>query len=319
MAGSKVNSNLVVSLGGNALLPPGGGGTLEEQYRITRATMEHVVELIADGHRVLLTHGNGPIVGNILIRNEAAREIVPPMPLDICGADSQGGIGYMIQQTLRNLMVERGIEKPLGTVVTQVVVDIDDPAFQNPTKPIGPFYSQDEAKRLSLEKGWRLVQDSGRGWRRVVPSPRPLEIVELDFIKSLYSHGNTVIAAGGGGIPVVRESSGNLRGVEAVIDKDRATTVLANALGADGIVIVTAVGKVSLNFGTEHQQDLDVISMGQAIEYLSEGHFPAGSMGPKMESAIDFLKSGGKFVLITSPGRLREALRGEDGTRITRD
>ncbi|MBD3334716.1 MAG: carbamate kinase [Candidatus Eisenbacteria bacterium] len=309
-------SSFVVSLGGNAILPAGGGGSLPEQFSVTRATMEHVVNFLADGRRILLTHGNGPIVGNILIRNEAARDQVPPMPLDVCGADSQGGIGYMIQQTLQNLLRQRDIPIPVVTLVTQVVVDHADAAFDNPTKPIGPFFSGREAQRLREEKGWHMEQDSGRGWRRLVPSPRPLEIVELEAIRMQFEAGSVVVTVGGGGIPVVRDPGGNLAGVEAVIDKDRATMVLARSLRVDGIVIVTAVDQVALHYGTDRQQEIGRMTVSEARGYLSEGHFPPGSMGPKIEGAIDFLEAGGKAVLITSPRCIRAALDGKAGTRV---
>lgn len=312
------SSRLVLSLGGNAILPPGGGGTIAEQFNVTRLTMEHVVELLAQGHRILITHGNGPIVGNILIRNEAARDQIPPMPLDVCGADSQGGIGYMIQQILQNLLAASGLDVPVATVVTQVVVDRDDHAFQNPTKPIGPFYTQRVAERFRLEKGWSVVQDSGRGWRRVVPSPHPREIVEIEFIRTLVDKGHVVIAAGGGGIPVVRDEQGRLRGVEAVIDKDLASTVLARSLGVRQIIAVTGVSRVAINFGKDDQRDLETMTLAEAEQYMKEGHFPPGSMGPKIEAAMDFLRSGGEAVVITSPSEIEEAFSGKAGTRITR-
>jgi|AMFO01.1.fsa_nt_gi carbamate kinase len=310
---------LVVSLGGNAILPSGGAGTIEEQFRVTRATMAQVVRLVAEGHRIVITHGNGPIVGNILIRNEAARDQVPPMPLDVCGADSQGGIGYMIQQTLENCLREGGLEIPVATVVTQVVVDAADPAFENPTKPIGPFYTRAEAERLEREKGWTMAEDSGRGWRRVVPSPRPLEIVELEFLRAAFGAGHLLVAVGGGGIPVVRRSDGSLQGVEAVVDKDRAATLLARSLGVDGIVTVTAVERVALHYGTPRAREIATMTAAEARRYLREGHFPPGSMGPKVEAAVEFVESGGRFVLITSPGRMCEALEGHHGTWILPD
>jgi len=281
--------------------------------------MSHVVDLLADGHSILLTHGNGPIVGNILIRNEAARDQIPPMPLDVCGADSQGGIGYMVQQTLQNLLMERGLKRSVATVITQVVVDDKDPAFKNPTKPIGPFYDEEHAKRLQIQKGWAMVQDSGRGWRRAVPSPKPQEVVEIDSIRSLLDSGEVVVAAGGGGIPVIRTEEGLLKGVEAVIDKDRATEVLALSLAVDGIVVVTGVDQVSLNYGTDKQRDVSEMTVSEARRYLEEGHFPSGSMGPKIESAIAFLEGGGKFLVVTSPRCMRDALAGKGGTRITPD
>jgi carbamate kinase len=318
MTGRDSESRLVLSLGGNALVPARGGGTIQEQFRVTRITMEQVADLLAGGHRVLITHGNGPIVGNILIRNEAARDQIPPMPLDVCGADSQGGIGYMIQQTLQNVLAERGLEVPVATVVTQVVVAAHDPAFEHPTKPIGPFYAQKRAEKLRVEKGWTVAQDSGRGWRRVVPSPKPVEIVEIDFIRTLFDAGSVVIAVGGGGIPVVRSSGGTFEGVEAVVDKDRAAVVLARSLGVPEVVTVTGVDRIALNFGKKDQKDLETMTVTEARRYLKQGHFPPGSMGPKIEAAIEFLEAEGEVVIVGSPEKLKDALEGRSGTRIVR-
>lgn len=308
---------IVVSLGGNAILPADKVGTIDEQIRITRETMEQVVELVRH-RRVVITHGNGPIVGNILIRNEVARDYVTPMPLDVCGADSQGGLGYMLQQTLQNLLRAAGIQRDVATVVTQVVVDPDDPGFRNPTKPIGPFYGEEQARDLERTKGWRLVQDAGRGWRRVVPSPKPRRIVEMSAIRSLYESGHVVIAAGGGGIPVVEEPSGKLRGCEAVIDKDLASVVLGLELGAETLLIVTAVDRVALDFHKSTRRWIDRMSLAEASRNLVEGQFPAGSMGPKIEAAIWFLQAGGREVCITSPEKIHDALQRKAGTWITR-
>jgi len=307
---------MVIALGGNSIIPVNKQGTIEEQYELTRATMVHVAKLIEEGHLIVITHGNGPVVGNIVIRNEMAKHIIPPMPLDICGADSEGGIGYMIQQTLQNQLRKVGIDKDVFTIVTQVVVDQNDPAFSNPTKPIGPFYRRDEAERMAKEKGWAVVEDSGRGYRRVVPSPRPLEIVEWRAIEKAIDSGAIVIAVGGGGIPVVRLSDGTLKGVEAVIDKDRASSVLARQLGADMLVILTQVEKVALNYGKPNQIDLDLLTVEEAKQYLKEGQFPPGSMGPKIEAAIEFLEAGGEEVVITLPELLYEGIQGRRCTRI---
>jgi carbamate kinase len=307
--------SVVVSLGGNAILPVGKAGTIEEQFQITAETMRQVVDLIRD-RRVVITHGNGPIVGNILIRNEAARSQVPPMPLDVCGADSQGGLGYMIQQTLQNLLLEAGLHQQVATVISQVVVDRDDPRFENPSKPIGPFYKEEQARELITSKNWRMVQDAGRGWRRVVASPMPRRIVEMPVIKTLYEAGHVVIAAGGGGIPVIEAEDGSLRGVEAVIDKDLASVVLARALGADAILIVTAVDAVALDFGKPNQRWMDRMTPADAKRHLAEGQFPPGSMGPKIEAAVWFLDGGGREVCITSPDRIRDSLEGKAGTWI---
>jgi carbamate kinase len=307
--------SVVVSLGGNALLP-GGKATIEEQFQVTHETMREFVDLVRDT-RVAITHGNGPIVGNILIRNEAAREQIPPMPLDVCGADSQGGLGYMIQQTLQNLLRANGMPQQVATVITQVVVDGKDPRFRTPTKPIGPFYAEDQARAFEVSKGWRTVQDAGRGWRRVVPSPMPMRIVEMPLIRTLFEAGHVVIAAGGGGIPVVEGPDGVLHGVEAVIDKDLASVVLALELGADSLIIVTAVDQVAVDFGKPTERWCDRMSVAEAMRHLNEGQFPAGSMGPKIEAAIWFLKAGGREVCITSPRRIRDALAGRAGTWIT--
>lgn len=309
---------IVVSLGGNVLVPDRSGGRIEEQFRVTRAAMAPVVELLRSGERVILTHGNGPIVGNILIRSEAAAQIIPPTPLYICGADSQGGIGYMAQQVLRNLLSAIGLNVEVATVVTQVVVDPDDPGFREPSKPIGPFYSEEEARTLERERRWKLVEDSGRGWRRVVPSPDPQRIVELKVIRTLVDAGHVVIAAGGGGVPVVEIAPGVYEGAEAVIDKDLAAVVLAQAVDARRLVIVTSVDRVAIDFQTPQQRDLDLLHVAEAKQYLADGQFPPGSMGPKILGAIRFIESGGEEVLITSPGRIGEALAGRAGTRIIR-
>ncbi len=307
---------MVIALGGNSIIPLDKQGTIEEQYELTKATMIHVARLIQEGHLIAITHGNGPVVGNIFIRNEMAKHIIPPMPLDICGADSEGGIGYMIQQTLQNQLRLMGIDKDVFTIITQVVVDRSDPAFGNPTKPIGPFYSREEADCVGKEKGWVIVEDCGRGYRRVVPSPKPLEIVEWRAIEKAIDSGAIVIAVGGGGIPVVRDQDGNLRGVEAVIDKDRASSVLARQLRAQVLIILTQVEKVALSYGKPEQKDLELLTVEEAKRYLEAGEFPPGSMGPKIESAIEFLENGGEEVIITLPQLLYEAVQGKRCTRI---
>ena len=311
-----LTKTIVIAVGGNSIIPVGKQGTIVEQFERTRATMVHVADLIREGHLVALTHGNGPVVGNIFIRSEMAKEVIPPMPLDVCGADSEGGLGYMLQQTLQNQLRRMKIEKDVITIITQVVVDPDDPAFGSPTKPIGPFFTEEEARWMAQAKGWSIVEDSGRGYRRVVPSPRPLEIVEFRAIRRAIDSGAIVIAVGGGGIPVMRGSDGNLHGVEAVIDKDRASSVLARQLGADMLFLLTQVEKIALDYGKPAQKDLEVLTVSEAREYLEAGHFPPGSMGPKVESAIDFLEAGGEQVVITKPELLSEALRGNRCTRI---
>lgn len=307
---------MVIALGGNSIIPEGKQGTIEEQIELTNATMKHVGALIREGHLVVLTHGNGPVVGNIFLRSEMAKETIPPMPLDVCGADSEGGIGYMLQQSLQNELRRMGIDKDVITIITQVVVDGADPAFDNPTKPIGPYYTDEEAGYVAKVKGWTIIEDSGRGYRRVVPSPRPREIVEFMAIKNAIDSGAVVIAVGGGGVPVVRDAAGDLHGVEAVIDKDRASSVLAGQIGADTLFLLTQVEKVALDFGKPDQRELAVLSVSEARKHLGDGQFPPGSMGPKVESAITFLEAGGKEVIITRPELLADALEGNRCTRI---
>ncbi len=306
----------VVTLGGNAILPAKGKGTIEEQIRVAAEARAGVADLIAAGEEVVLSHGNGPIVGNILIRNESAQDIIPPMPLDICGADSQGGIGYMLQQVLNNQLGKRGIRKPVVSLVTQCVVAADDQAMRNPTKPIGPFYDRMRAKELGSAKGWEFLEDAGRGFRRVVPSPRPIEIVEWEAIRSLVSSGAVVIAAGGGGVPVVRDEDGALRGVEAVIDKDWASAVLATQLGARRLLVLTSVPRVALDFGQPTEREVAQLTVDEARAHLDDGQFPPGSMGPKIGACIAFVEAGGEKAVISAPESVCEALAGNAGTAI---
>lgn len=308
----------VVALGGNAIIPAGGRGTIDEQLDLTSYAMKQVAELIASGRKVVLTHGNGPIVGNIVERNEAVKDRIPPMPLDICGADSQGGIGYMLQQCLRNELELRGLPSQVVAIVSQVVVDIDDEAFEYPTKPIGPFYTEEKAVELEQEKGWTMKNDADRGFRRVVPSPKPIEIVETEVIKRLLDAGTVVIAVGGGGIPVVREDS-RLRGVEAVIDKDRAAAALAKETRAERLIILTGVEEVYVGFGTPEQKPLGKVRLSEIKELYESGEFPPGSMGPKIEAAIEFLENGGREVIISHARKLRDACKGKAGTHIIPD
>jgi carbamate kinase len=278
--------------------------------------MRGVADLISAGLTVVLSHGNGPIVGNIVIRNEAARDVIPPMPLDVCGADSQGGIGYMLQQVLGNELRARGIFNTVVSLVTQCVVHPDDPAFKNPTKPIGPFYAREKAEALGREKGWEMQEDdAGRGYRRVVPSPKPLEIVEWDAIRGLCAQGFIVIASGGGGIPVAR-TDGQLAGLEAVIDKDHAASVMARQLGAERLVMLTNVPYVAVDYGKPTQRNLARVSVDEARALLGNGQFPPGSMGPKMEAAIEFVESGGEEAIVTTPEELYGAMEGRNGTHI---
>ncbi|MGB3346245.1 MAG: carbamate kinase [Candidatus Humimicrobiia bacterium] len=309
----------VVAIGGNSLIKDKDHQTVSDQFETTRQTCVHIAGMIEKGWDVVITHGNGPQVGFILLRSEIASNVLHTVPLDSCGADTQGAIGYMIQQSLYNEFKKRKIDKQATTVVTQVVVDKNDIAFKNPTKPIGPFYNEKKAKEYSNERNWSIMEDAGRGWRRVVPSPIPLEIVERDAIKSLIDKGFVAIAVGGGGIPVARDDYGNLYGVEAVIDKDYASGLLANSINADLFLISTAVEKVALNYGKPDQKDLDTINLSEAEKYYNEGHFPQGSMGPKIKAVIDFLKKGGKEAIITTPECIELALEGKTGTKIVKD
>jgi len=306
----------VVAIGGNSLIKDKNHQTVPDQFDTTRETCVHIAGMIEQGWNVVITHGNGPQVGFILLRSELASHVLHTVPLDSCGADTQGAIGYMIQQSLYNEFDKRGMKKQAVTVVTQVVVGKDDPAFQNPSKPIGPFYEEAEAKKLGAERGWVVKDDAGRGWRRVVPSPIPLEIVERGAIKTLLDAGFVVVGVGGGGIPVVREDDGTLRGVEAVIDKDYASGLLAASIQADLFLISTAVDRVALSYGQPGQRWLDKMTLAEAKQYLAEGHFAPGSMGPKIRAIIKFLEEGGREALITSPENIERALAGETGTRI---
>ena len=306
----------VIALGGNAILPVGSGGTISEQFAVTRQTMAQIADLIEKNRNVVLTHGNGPIVGNIVVRNEAAKDLIPPMPLDICGADSQGGIGYMIQQTLRNILQSRNIRREVVAVVTQVLVSPNDPAFNKPVKPIGPYYSKENSIRLEQEKGWSFVKVGSRGHRRVVPSPRPLEIIERNVIEQLVAAGTIVITVGGGGIPVVRKK-GELVGTEAVVDKDLASSVLARELKAERLMILTDVDAVYKSYGTPAATALREVSVDEIAALLQAGEFPPGSMGSKIEAAVEFLRSGGKSVLICQSGDLTAALGGTKGTLMS--
>lgn len=307
---------LVIALGGNAITPPSLEGNIPQQFEATRETCEHIVTLIERGYRIALTHGNGPQVGNVLRRVERARDEIYTLPLDVCVADTEGGMGYMIQQCMENVLKKRKIKKSIITVITQMIVDAGDNAFHKPTKPIGPFMGVEEAELRRKKDGWQIIEDAGRGYRRVVPSPRPLRIVEISAIKALIRENCIVIACGGGGIPVVVDPSGNLRGVEGVIDKDLATALLACDIGAKTLVISTGTEKVALNFKKPGQVLLDEIRAADARAYLSQGQFPPGSMGPKIEAAIHFLENGGEQVIITTPSSLANALDGKTGTRI---
>ncbi len=313
---NSVNEKIVVSLGGNAIVRRGGTGTIEEQFENARAACAYVAELVSGGASVIITHGNGPVVGNLVIQNESAKNAVPPMPLYICDADSVGAIGFVIQQTLYNRLHKIHRIKEVVTVVTQVVVDPEDPAFLDPSKPVGPFYTREEAVSLSASNGWVMKEDSLRGFRRVVPSPRPRRIVEAGVIAKLAEAGVVVIAAGGGGVPVVEDEDGMLRGIDAVIDKDLSTALLAVETKARRIINLTQTEMVYLNYGRPGETGLPQMRVAEAKRYLSEGHFAPGSMGPKIEGAIEFLERGGEEVIITTPELIGEALGGRAGTRI---
>ncbi|SHH66162.1 carbamate kinase [Sporanaerobacter acetigenes] len=308
---------IVVALGGNALQASGKPATAEAQLEVVKDTTRYIADLIGEGYKVVIAHGNGPQVGRIVLQNEAANDITPAMPFDVCGAMSQGMIGYHIQQALKNELQKRGNKKAVSTIVTQVVVDKEDSAFKNPTKPIGPFYTEEEANLLKKEKGYDIVEDAGRGFRRVVASPIPKRIVEIDTVETLVDSGAVVITVGGGGIPVIEEN-GELKGVAAVIDKDLASEKLAEDLDADTLLILTAVDKISLNFRKPNQVDLDDITVAEAKKYIEEGHFASGSMLPKVEAAIKFAESKkGRVAIIASLDNCLEAVKGKQGTRIS--
>jgi len=310
----------VIALGGNAILQPGQKGTFEEQMANVETTCRQLTQMVLSGqYKLVITHGNGPQVGNILLQNETAKDVAAPMPLYVCGAESQGLIGYMIQQSLHNLLQEVGKgDIPVATVVTQVVVDENDPAFQNPSKPVGPFYSEEEAKRLAAEKGYVVKEDAGRGWRRVVPSPDPIEIFEKEAIRQLIAARSIVIASGGGGIPVVKKD-GKLAGVDAVIDKDLAGERLAVDVEAKIFLILTDVDEVKLNYKTPQERGISHMTVEEAKRYREEGHFAKGSMEPKVRAAIRFIEAGGERAIITSLGKAMEALEGKAGTTITKN
>jgi len=306
----------LVAFGGNAILKADEQGLQEEQLRNSEDACRRLVEVIRQGYEMVIVHGNGPQVGNIWIQMQEAATKIPPFSLDVCGAMSEGSMGYMLQRSLLNQLHTRGIHKGVVTLITQVVVDPHDPLFHKPTKPIGPFYPPYLAEWFRREKGWHMEEDSGRGWRKVVPSPRPIQVVEEEVIKRLLEVGSVVIAAGGGGIPVYITKDEQLKGIEAVIDKDRTASLLARSIGAELFIILTQVPQVYLHYGTPQQEALRELSVGKAREYLRQGEFPPGSMGPKVESAIEFIEARGGEVLITSVGELEAALRGEGGTRI---
>ncbi|OQA47022.1 MAG: Carbamate kinase 1 [Chloroflexi bacterium ADurb.Bin325] len=312
----------VVAIGGNSLIKDARHVSIEDQYEAARETTRHIADMIEAGWEVAIGHGNGPQVGFILRRSEIAARVegIHEIPLDVCGADSQGAIGYMLQQNLQNVLFQRGVKKNVATIITQVLVDRLDPAFQSPTKPIGGFMDGAEALRRRDEMGWSVVEDAGRGWRRVVPSPLPQEIVELDTVKALIDAGVIVVTVGGGGIPVIDKGNGDYIGIAAVIDKDFASSLLARAIRADLFLISTAVEKVALSFGRPEQRWLDRLTLSEAKRYLAEGvHFAKGSMGPKIQAVIWYLEAGGQHAIITNPENIGRALRGETGTHVVPD
>jgi carbamate kinase len=311
------NMKIVVALGGNAISREDQKGDIPDQINNCHVTAKYIVDLVAAGHKVVTTHGNGPQVGNILRRVEAARGIVYPLPLDICGAHSQGGIGYILQREIDNTFKQRGIDKVAYAVVTQCLVDRKDPAFQKPTKPVGPFFTKEKIQPMVDHDGWTVVEDAGRGYRRVVPSPIPTKIIEERIIRQVVDFGDVVVCCGGGGIPVVDEN-GMLVGVEGVIDKDFATSLLARKIQADLMIITTGVKKVAVQFKKPGQKFFDRMTVAEAKKYYEAGEFPPGSMGPKILAAIEFIEETGKEVIITLPEMMMEAVQGKTGTRIVK-
>jgi len=307
---------VVIAIGGNSLITDSGHMSVVDQYRAAGETAVNIAPIVNDGYRVVVTHGNGPQVGFILLRSELAKEALHQVPLANCVADTQGSIGMQIAQSLQNAFRDQGREQQVVAIVTQVIVDPEDPSFDNPTKPIGPFMSESEAQQHAEDDGWAIAEDANRGWRRVVPSPTPIEIIELPAIRTLLESGALVVAAGGGGIPVIVKPDGSLRPRPAVIDKDAASCLLAQRLGAKVLVFSTDVDRVSLNFGTRDQIEIDRMNAAQCREHLDEGHFAAGSMRPKIEAALAFIEAGGEEVIITRPPCLAEAMRGTHGTHI---
>ena len=310
----------VVAFGGNALLRPEDHGTQEEQIARAKQAARWLAEIVRLGYKLIVVHGNGPQVGNILIQAEEASTKIPPQSLDVCVAQTEGSIGFMLQQSIRNRLESIGLAAStsgeVATILTEVEVDVNDPAFKRPTKPIGPFFTRYRAEALERDLGWTMKEDSGRGWRHVVPSPRPLRILNINTVARMLESAAVVVAAGGGGIPVVKGRDGQWRGIEAVIDKDYASARLAADLDADLFIILTGVPKVALDFGKPSQRFVERMTVAEAEQHLADGQFPAGSMGPKIDSALQFVRATGKQVLITDVDVLREALQGKDGTLI---
>jgi carbamate kinase len=306
----------LMAFGGNALLPENQRGLQLEQMRNAQRAARLMVHVVRKGYELIIVHGNGPQVGNLLIQMEEAVTKIPPFSLDVCDAMTQGSMGYMLEKAIVNELRTRSLDKEVATVVSEVVVDKDDPAFEDPTKPVGPFYTKYRAQALAREKKWKMIEDAGRGYRKVVPSPKPIDVVAKWVIRDLVSAGRIVIAAGGGGIPVIINGRGLFRGVEAVIDKDYVASLIAREVKVDLFIILTNIERVYLDYGTPGQQPLESLSVAQARDYLSQGQFPRGSMGPKIEAAVEYIEAGGKEVLITSASHLKASLLGRSGTRI---
>ncbi len=316
--GSRKRRLAVLAFGGNAIIRRHQSGDIHTQFANTRQVLDGVVPLVEQGSGLLIVHGNGPQVGHELVRSQSAAREVPELPLGVLVADTEGGMGYMIEQCLQNVLWKHKLKKPVVTILTQVVCDRNDPRLKIPTKPIGRFFTREEAQVLQRDKGWAMKEDSGRGWRLVVPSPRPIKVVEHRTLLMLVDAGVVVIAGGGGGIPIVVEENGDFEGLDVVVDKDLTASLIGRTVGADVLIIATDIRKVALNFNTPDQQNLDHLTLDEARRYLEEGHFPPGSMGPKIEAAIDFLYGGGERVIIAAPDRIAEALAGRAGTTIVR-
>jgi carbamate kinase len=315
---SEVPRRLVIAIGGNAVHPEDISGTSEEQKVVAQQTAEALLPLAQLENELVITHGNGPVVGKIMMRQMLTRSRIPPMSMDICVAHSQGGIGYLLMQAIENALREQGNKRHVASLLTQVEVDAHDPAFENPTKFVGPFFTEAEAKSISAELGWAMREDSGRGWRHVVPSPKPRHICDISLVDALVKRGTIVIAGGGGGVPVIRDEKGVRTGVAAVIDKDLTSAHIANVLGIDELLILTAVPRVAINFGKPTQKELGEVKLDEIKAYHREGHFPPGSMGPKVEAAIRFLEGGGNRAIISHLDHAMSALCGETGTHVVR-
>lgn len=315
----EVPRRLVIAIGGNAVHPEDIAGTSEEQKNVAQHTARALLPLAKIDNELVITHGNGPVVGKIMMRQMLTMSRIPPMSMDICVAHSQGGIGYLLMQAIENALREDGNQRHVASLLTQVEVDADDPAFKNPTKFVGPFFTEEEARNISKELNWAMREDSGRGWRHVVPSPKPKHVCDISLVDALVKRGTIVIAGGGGGMPVVRDERGVRTGVPAVIDKDLTSAHIANVLDIDELLILTAVPRVAVNFGKPNQKELSEVSLDEIKAYHKEGHFPPGSMGPKVDAAIRFLEGGGKRAIISHLDHAMAALRGQTGTHIVRN